>query len=214
MPIPSPSQVVPQPSAPAPGISAGLVPHQLLMPGDPVTKKQAPTNHNQAVIAVYATHREAEDAIRTLHASGYEMRKLSIVGKDIQTKEDVIGYYTAGDRMKAWGTVGAVWGGFWGMMVGSAFFMIPGVGPLLVAGPLIGWITGALEGAVVVGGLSALGAGLFSIGIPKESVVLYEEQIRTGKYLVVAHGTPDQVKTTSDLFAASKHDGITTHPCT
>src|SRR5580693_2360455 len=170
-----------QASAPAPGTSAGCEPHQLAQPGDAQPRTRSSTS--QAVIAVYATHLEAETAIRALHASGYEMRQLSIVGKDIQKKEDVVGYYTAGDRMKAWGTVGAVWGGFWGLMVGSAFFMIPGIGPLLVAGPLIGWITGALEGAVLVGGLSALGAGLFSIGIPKESVIVYEEQIKSGKYV-------------------------------
>jgi hypothetical protein len=54
----------------------------------------------------------------------------------------VIGYYNAGDRMKYWGKLGAFWGGFWGLLFGSAFFLIPGVGPLLVAGPLVGWIVG------------------------------------------------------------------------
>lgn len=211
MAMPSPSPGAPQPSAPASGSRAGLEPAQVLGPGDAVTQSRSSTS--QAVIAVYATHREAETAIRALHDSGYEMRQLSIVGKGFQTKEDVIGYYTAGDRMKAWGTAGAVWGGFWGIMVGSAFFMIPGIGPLLVAGPLIGWIVGALEGAVIVGGLSALGAGLYSIGIPKESVLVYEEHVKSGKYVVVAHGTTDQANASSRVFAATKHDGVTKHPC-
>ncbi len=60
------------------------------------------------------------------------------------------------------------------MLFGSAFFVISGIGPLLVAGPLVAWIVGAVEGAVVVGGLSAIGAGLYSIGIPKNSIVEYE----------------------------------------
>ena len=82
------------------------------------------------------------------------------VGKGYHTDEQVVGYYNTGDRMKYWGKVGAFWGGFWGLLFGSAFFMIPGLGPILAAGPVVGWIVAALEGAVEVGALSAVGAGL------------------------------------------------------
>jgi hypothetical protein len=61
--------------------------------------------------------------------------------------------------MKYWGKIGAFWDGFWGLPFGSAAFAIPGIGPILVAGPLVGWIIAGLEGAVVVGGVSAVGAG-------------------------------------------------------
>ena len=60
-------------------------------------------------------------------------------------------------------------------------------------GPLVGWIIGAVEGAVVVGGLSALGAGLYSMGIPTDSVVEYETALKSDNFLVVAHGTEDEV---------------------
>ena len=120
------------------------------------------------------------------------MKKLSIVGKDYHSDEHVVGYYNTGDRMRYWGKLGAFWGGIWGLLFGSAFFMIPGLGPILVAGPLVAWLVGALEGAVVVGGLSALGAGLYSIGIPKDSVIKYETAIKAGKFLIVAHGSADE----------------------
>jgi len=126
------------------------------------------------------------------------MKKLSIVGKDYHTDEHVVGYYNAGDRMMYWGKLGAFWGGLWGMLVGSAFFLVPGVGPLLVAGPLVMWIVGALEGAVVMGGISALGAALVSIGIPKNSVLKYEESIKAGKFLLILHGTPQEVERAKD----------------
>ncbi|MEI6195325.1 MAG: permease, partial [Verrucomicrobiota bacterium] len=103
-----------------------------------------------------------------------------------------VGYYNAGDRMKAWGKTGAFWGGLWGFLFGSAFFWIPGIGPLLVAGPLVSWIVGALEGAVVVGGLSAVGAGLYSLGIPKDSLLQYETALKTGKFVLIAHGSADE----------------------
>jgi uncharacterized membrane protein len=150
------------------------------------------TNMN-SVVAVFGSHDQAEDAIRELQRDGFDMKKLSIVGKDVHTEENVVGYYTTGDRMMYWGKLGAFWGGFWGLLFGSAFFFVPGVGPLLVAGPLVTAIVAALEEAVLVGGFSALGAGLYSIGIPKNSVLQYETEVKNGKLLVVAHGTPEEV---------------------
>src|SRR5580693_1574070 len=126
-----------------------------------------------SVVAIYDTHEQAEHAIKELQGAGVDMKSLSIAAKDTHTDEHVIGYYNAGDRMKRWGKIGAFWGGFWGLLFGSAFFAIPGLGPILVAGPLVAWIIGALEGAVVVGGVTAVGAGLMSIGIPKDSVIKY-----------------------------------------
>ena len=148
--------------------------------------------NNNAIIAIYKSHSAAEAAIKELQQSGFDLKRLSIVARDYHTDEDVVGYYNAGDRMKHWGKLGAFWGGMWGMLFGSAFFLIPGVGPLLVAGPLVAWLVGALQGAVVVGGLSAIGAGLYSLGIPKDSVLKYETALRAGKFVLIAHGSPDE----------------------
>ena len=116
--------------------------------------------------------------------------------------------------MKAWGKTGAFWGGFWGLLFGSALFVIPGIGPLFAAGPLVAWIVGALEGATVVGGMSALGAGLYGIGIPKDSVLNYETQIKAGKFVVIAHGTRDEVaKSKAILLDADVHDGKQQNCC-
>jgi hypothetical protein len=157
-----------------------------------------------AMVAVYNTHIEAEAGIKELQKAGFAMNKLSIVGKDYHTDESVIGYYNTGDRMRYWGKLGAFWGGIWGLLFGSAFFMIPGFGPILVAGPLVAWLVGALEGAVVVGGLSALGAGLYSIGIPKDSVIRYETAIKAGKYVIIAHGTADEVANAKKIIDCTK----------
>ena len=146
-----------------------------------------------SVVAVYDAHSKAEAAVKELQKSGFNMKNLSIVGKDYHSEEHVIGYYNAGNRMAFWGKLGAFWGGLFGLLFGSAFFFIPGIGPLVVFGPLVSWIVGALEGAAVVGGLSALGAGLYSIGIPKDSIIKYETALKANKFLVIAHGTPEQV---------------------
>jgi len=157
-----------------------------------------------AVVAIYETHSQAEEAVKELQRSGFDMKKMSIVGRDYHTEEHVVGYYNTGDRMKYWGKLGAFWGGLWGMLFGAAFFAIPGIGPVLVAGPLVAWIVGALEGAAVVGGLSALGAGLYSIGIPKDSVVKYEAAIKSDKFLVLAHGTADEVAKARDIMQSTR----------
>ena len=153
-----------------------------------------------AAIAVYDTHIQAEAAIKELQKSGIDMKKLSILGKDYHAEENVVGYYNAGDRMKFWGKLGAFWGGLWGLLFGSALFFIPGIGHIVALGPVGGMIVGALENAVIVGGLSALGAGLFSVGIPKDSVVKYETAVKADKFLVIVHGTEDEVTKAKEII--------------
>jgi uncharacterized membrane protein len=167
-------------------------------------------SETDSVVAIYETHTQAEEAVKELQRSGFDMKKMSIVGKDYHTDEHVVGYYNTGDRMKYWGKQGAFWGGLWGMLFG-AFFIIPGLGPILVAGPLVAWIVGALEGAVVVGGLSALGAGLYSIGIPKDSVVKYEAALKSDKFLLLAHGTADEVAKARDILQTTQATEVAVH---
>lgn len=162
-----------------------------------------------SVVAIFDTHEQAEHAVKELQEAGVDMKSLSIAAKGQHTDEHVVGYYNAGDRMKYWGKTGAFWGGFWGLLFGSAFFAIPGIGPIMVAGPLVAWIVGALEGAVAVGGISAIGAGLVSIGIPKDSVLKYDVALKTDKYLLVVHGTPDAVAKARSILhntGASSYD--------
>ncbi len=164
-----------------------------------------------AVVAVYATHVEAEEAVRELQRAGTDMESLSIVGKGTHTDEHVVGYYNTGDRMKYWGANGAVWGGFWGLLFGSAFFSIPGFGPLLLAGPVVAWVVGALESAALLGGASALGAGLYSIGIPKNSVVQYELAVRTDQYLLMVNGSESQVEKAREAIDNTTTVSVATH---
>ena len=51
-----------------------------------------------SAVAVYATHDEADAAVKALQKSGFDLRKLSIVGKDFRTEEHAVGYYNTGDR--------------------------------------------------------------------------------------------------------------------
>jgi uncharacterized membrane protein len=168
-------------------------------------------SEKNSVVAIFESHNQAEDAVRELQKDGFDMKKLSIVGKDYHTDEHVVGYYNTGDRMMYWGKLGAFWGGFWGLLFGSAFFWIPGIGQVLVAGPLVMWIVGALEEAALVAGVSAIGAGLYSIGIPKNSILQYETEVKNGKLLLVANGTADEVERAKDLLHQTGAETATVH---
>lgn len=167
--------------------------------------------NQNAVIALYNSHSEAEQAVKELQRADYDMKKVSIVGKDFHTEEHVVGYYNAGDRMRYWGKWGAFWGGLWGLLFGAAFFAVPGIGPILVAGPLVTWIVAGLEGAVAVGGLSAIGAGLYSIGIPKDSILQYEVALKGNKFLLLAHGTAEDVERAKDILKTTHAAQMTVH---
>jgi uncharacterized membrane protein len=164
-----------------------------------------------AVVGIYKNHTDAEEAVKRLEKNDFDMKKLSVVGKDYHTEEDVVGYYNTGERMRFWGRLGAFWGGLWGLLFGSAFFVIPGLGHIVVLGPLVSWIVSGLQGAAVVGGLSALGAGLYSIGIPKNSILQYETALKADKFLVIAHGTADEVAKAKDILQATSSEEVFVH---
>jgi uncharacterized membrane protein len=166
---------------------------------------------NDSVVALYNSHTDAEEAVAKLSAASFDITKVSIVGKDYHTEEKVVGYYSTGDRMKSWGGLGAFWGGIWGLLFGAGFFLIPGVGPVLVAGPILAALIGALESAVVVGGISALTAGLVSMGIPKESAVKYEAEIKADKFVLVVHGTAEELARAQAVLTETSPISIEQH---
>jgi len=178
---------------------------------EPLHTRRNQMSNKNAVVGIYKTHPEAEAAVKELQKSGFDMKKPSVVGKDYHTEENVVGFYNAGDRMKFWGRLGAFWGGLWGMLFGSAFFVIPGLGQLVVLGPLAMMIVGALEGAAVTGGLTALGAGLYSLGIPKDSIVKYETALKSDKFLVMAHGSAGDVAKAKSILETTAKEDLVVH---
>ncbi|MFZ2655505.1 MAG: hypothetical protein WAX69_11305 [Victivallales bacterium] len=146
-----------------------------------------------SVVVVFDANTEAEEAVKKLKESSFDMTKLSIIGKDYQDEQHVVGYYNTGELTGYRGKFAAFCGGFWGPLFGSALFMVPGIGPLFVGGPLVGWIVGVLDGAAVAGGISVVGAALHNIGIPKENILKYENFLKSSRFLVIVHGSTGEV---------------------
>lgn len=168
-------------------------------------------NEQSSVVATYNSHAQAEEALQKLSAASFDITKVSIIGKGYHSEEKVVGYYTTGDRVKYWGAMGAFWGGLWGLLLGSGFFLIPGIGPVLVAGPFLAALLGALESAVVVGGLSALAAALVSMGIPKDKALKYEADLKADKYLLVVHSAAEDVERSRSILAETSPVSLETH---
>jgi hypothetical protein len=159
--------------------------------------------HIETVIGVFPDHPSAEAAVKGLADAGFDMKNLSLVGKGYHSDEKVMGFYNSGDRIKFWGSRGAFWGGFWGLFFGGVFMTIPLVGHVIVLGYLAAVAVSAVEGAVVVGGLSALGAALYGIGVPKDSVIKYEADMKVDRFLVMAHGTDEEVERAKKILGAA-----------
>lgn len=154
-----------------------------------------------AAVAVFDNHEFADAAVKKLAKSGFDITRISVIGRGFHTEQNVSGLYNAGDRVKVWGSNGAFWGGLWGLFFGGLFMMIPFFGPIVVVGHLAMMVVAAVEGAVVVGGLSALGAALYSTGIPKDSVLRYEDAVKAEGFLVIVHGTDAEVARARAILA-------------
>ena len=157
------------------------------------------TNHD-AVVAVFGDHRSADVAIRKLIDDGFDMKKFSVVGKGYHTEETAIGFFKIGDRMKLWGKYGAFWGGIWGLFFSGVFVAIPVMGPVVVLGHLAAVVVAMVEGAVVMGGLTAIGAAIVSLGIPKDSVIKYETAVKSNGFLVMGRGTSEEISKAKALL--------------
>ena len=158
---------------------------------------------NESLLCVSKTHADAEKAILALSASGVDMSKLSLIGKGYHSEEHPLGFYTAKDKIKAWGGVGAFWGGLWGLLLAPAVFVLPGLGLVAMGGPVVAALFAALEGAVLLGGASAVGAALTTIGVPDHLVIKYETALKAEKYVLIMHGNLQELARAREILSAA-----------
>jgi hypothetical protein len=171
------------------------------------------TVEHESIAAVYDNRASAEVAILALARSKFDMRNLSVIGKDHSTEEVVVGFPNPGDRLDVWARTGAFWGQLTGVLFGSALFVIPRIGTLFAAGPIVGRVIRALEGKGDKDGMGVLGVGLYSIGISKAAIVLFETQLRTGKFIIIAHGSHSDVSLSRTVLVNAEHHSGKAHEC-
>ena len=136
----------------------------------------AENTENKSFVAVFEAYDRAREAITELSSKGHESGGLSIVGLDPAI----------------------------GCMAQAAAVMIPGFGPLMVVGPAVGWIIDAMEIPVNVQGLSALGSGLVSQGVPRIQARKYEVWVKGGNVLLIGSGNHQQVRAACEQLRVLK----------
>src|SRR5580658_5955601 len=154
---------------------------------------QAETQSASSVVAVYPDHTTAERAVRQLHEAGFALGDLSIVGRDFQVTEEPYGFVSLGDYAKAGAETGAWFGGMFGLFIGVGFLILPGLGLVVVAGPIAAALLAGIEGALAGTALGGLAGALVGWGVPKDRALKYEKQVKGGKFLVLVRSIPEVV---------------------
>ncbi|MDH5739690.1 MAG: hypothetical protein OEY77_05130 [Nitrospira sp.] len=145
---------------------------------------------HHAVLAICNTQVEAEAALRELTHTGFHITQLSVVGQDCRPAKHVGGYSNTADCMEYGSTA------------------ISGIGSVLIAGPLLGWVFGALEETVAARGMTAIGTAFKNMGIPKDSVLSYETALRFSKFIMLVHGTAEEVAHAQNIMQTTRARAI------
>src|SRR3984893_10710048 len=145
---------------------------------------------NKAVFGLYTTRRQVENAIDALKAQGFRNTDISVLlPENVGTKDFAHEKGTKAPEGIATGaTSGAVIGGALGWLAGIGALAIPGVGPLIAAGPIIGALTGVGVGGTVGG----IAGALIGLGIPEYEAKRYEGRIKSGNILLSVHTDDSQ----------------------
>jgi hypothetical protein len=164
-----------------------------------------------SVIAVYHDHESTERAVRRLHEDGFDMRNVSIVGRDFQTGDEPVGFVTTGDCAATGAEIGAFLGGIFGLCVGAAFLILPGMGIVIAAGPIAAALVGGEEGALAGAVVGGLAGALVGWGIPGVHALKYETHVKDGKFLVLARGDSKTIEHAKSVLRPEGPDHLETY---
>ena len=143
-----------------------------------------------SVVGIYDTMAQAEKAVHTLDQASFPVKQVSIVTQNLASDQTMHGYITPGDDLTPRGAATGAWvGGLLSLLIGAAFLWVPGFGPLLVLGRLASLLLAGVEGALVGAATGSLLGALTSWGIEEAHILDYAQQVRSGKHLVIVHGT-------------------------
>lgn len=141
-------------------------------------------NH-KLFVAHFQTQQQAEDAIIKLKRRGYDITKLSLIGTDCYTEQNVLGYYSIYDQMEKWSSIGLFAVGLTSMIFGSLFFFDLGVGMPNIKMPIIYACIAILIGAVIP---------LIAIAFSKNKNIEYKTEIRAHKFMLCAELPADKIE--------------------
>jgi hypothetical protein len=161
------------------------------------------------VFGIAKTQGQAEQIIERLQNSGFSASEISVLLPDTSGQHDIgpVKATKAPEGATTGAATGGLTGGAIGLLAGLGALAIPGVGPLIAAGPIMA----ALSGAAVGGATGGLVGGLIGLGIPEIEAKRYEEKLRSGNYLIAVHARDDdQEDRAEEIFKNAGAQDITT----
>jgi hypothetical protein len=162
--------------------------------------------------SIHGTVRDRDTAskvVDSLKQAGFESNNISILMSDKrETRDFAVTNETQAPEGAATGAgTGAILGGALGWLTGIGAIAIPGVGPLIAAGPIMA----ALSGAVVGGAVGGIAGALIGMGIPEEDAQRYESSVKLGKALISVHAKNDEeAERAREVMAMAGAHDITT----
>jgi hypothetical protein len=171
------------------------------------------TEHS--VVGVYETMAQAEAAVHTLDQAGFPVKHISIVTQNLASDQTTHGYITPGDDLSPRGATTGAWvGGLSSLLIGAAFLWVPGFGPLVVLGRLATLLFIGVEGALMGAATGSLLGALANWGIAEEHILDYEQQVQSGKHLVIAYGTAEDVERAHVILQGTNAGALRVHAST
>ena len=162
-------------------------------------------SNENATLLIFDTPLEIGDAVRRLQVSGCRANGLSAMWRDQPSQSGVSGYYRSGNQMKYWGELDFLWDEILEAVLGWACFSIPDIGRIVVVGPLAEWVATALANAAIFGDMSAIGMGLYSVGVSRKSIALCEESLQQGKCALLLNGSAREVHKARQIIDSFCH---------
>lgn len=163
-----------------------------------------------AVVAIYADHAQAEAAVQALAAAGVTMAHVSVAGRG-RDGEQRNAAPDSGGAVEHHVSHGGLWTALSTLLLDTGTFLIPGTGPIFVAGPVVGWVAGEVEGERLAGEIGPVGAALASAGIPEDQRRVYERSLREGQVLVIVHGPAAEAAKAKAALEAAGGGTVITH---
>ncbi len=144
---------------------------------------------SKVVVGIFHDRNQAEEALETLKDQGFD-RDISLIAREDQG--DSGGGVMSGQDLSEGTFTGGALGGIAGLLAGVGALLIPGVGPIIAAGPIAATLTG-----VVTGGIAG---GLIDFGIPEGRGEFFEEQVRQGGILVTMKAEDEKIEEAAQIL--------------
>ena len=164
-----------------------------------------------SIVAVYETPIDTVQGVNDLNNTGFNMAKLSLVAKESLSDEHIVGYYNSGGQVKYFGRLGTLWEQVGRMLAGTAFLIVPEIGPILMSGPVVEGFVAGLARMPGARGLGSFGAGLSGLGIPADSTVRYKAELCADRLLLIAHGAPDELLRAKETLHKTRPEEVNIH---